>query len=281
MPQLPQFEAERATIRKGLFTSDLHLFSPRSAGTPVAERLLERSREVDCIVLGGDIFDFRWSDRGSHQKTLDDAQAWLERFANACAPTWVAFLPGNHDCHPDFLYRLSRLSDRHDNFIWLPHHFRLGDCLFLHGDLLDAGGFDKLAGYRSQFHHNQPQPQWAHRGYDLAVGTRLHQLIPRLVHRPEATCQRLLGSLEVLQATPENSVETAGICPPELLTVLPSSAGEVIQAQAGPLRQVFFGHTHVPLQRFELDAIHFHNPGAALRHMQPEIHAFEAKPDGG
>ena len=75
---MPTSQPELPAIREGVFVSDLHLFSPRSAAQAVPDQLAQVSAADQCIVLGGDIFDFRWSIRGSHELTLSAAIHWLE-----------------------------------------------------------------------------------------------------------------------------------------------------------------------------------------------------------
>lgn len=233
------------SIHSGLFISDLHLFSPRSTAQKIAADIALRSQDNDCVILGGDIFDFRWSTQGSHIATLEAASDWLtELLAKTSVP--IIYLPGNHDCHPDFLAELQKLQSRDPRFSWVEHHLQIEDCLFLHGDILDAGSLAGLASYRQKFHHTQPQSEFAHRLYDAAVGMRIHQLIPKVRHSPVRTCKRLLQIMESLPL-----------------------------ADQTPVRNVYFGHTHLAIRGFEVDGRRFFNPGAALKHMQVHIHAFE------
>jgi UDP-2,3-diacylglucosamine hydrolase len=211
----------------------------------------DRQPPREHIVLGGDVFDFRWSTFRSHSQTLGAALDWLERLLEQTPYSQLTFLPGNHDCHPDFLDRLSLLAERDPRFAWYPHHVQLGNCLFLHGDILDAlprgqrAQHELLAQYRSRFHHTQPQPQLAQRTYDLAVEMRIHKIVPLVRHQRFATCSRLWGYIQDLDLASEH-----------------------------PIEKVFFGHTHVPIHGLEVDQVRFFNPGAALRHMQACIHEF-------
>ena len=96
----------------GLFLSDLHLFSRRSVGQQRWDQNRTLISAASTIVLGGDMFDFRWSQLGSLDATLDAANLWLEN-AVALNPraSWV-YLLGNHDCHPRLLKLLSTFGDR-------------------------------------------------------------------------------------------------------------------------------------------------------------------------
>jgi len=235
-----------SSVRNGVFVADLHLLSPRSIGQGAVSELSRLSHDRDCIVLGGDIFDFRWSRQGSHRATLEAARRWLEELVAGTANTHIIYLPGNHDCHPDFLEVLETLAQSVDRFTWAEHYVQISDCLFLHGDVLDAGNVERLAAYRQKFHHELPQSALAHRSYDMAVSMRIHKLVPLLRHQPVRTCQRLLATLQELPLT-----------------------------SAASLRRIYFGHTHVPIRGMKIDEVAFYNPGASLRHMAMHIEKFE------
>ena len=233
-------------VSSGVFVSDLHLFSPRSAGERTRRQLVDFSDPEQCIVLGGDIFDFRWSDKGSHLATLDAAQGWIEDLLATTGDSQIIFLPGNHDCHPDFLRRLAEIAQHDHRFRWRDHHVQIGDSLFLHGDILDAkGNWGGLDRYRLKFHHGRPQTRVAHRAYDVAVGMRMHKLVPLVRHPPRMTCERLWGLV--------HGIATGG---------------------STPVKRVYFGHTHVPISALECNDVQFFNPGAALKHMRPRIQHF-------
>ena len=86
-----------------------HVHDPVGVAHDVQQALLRHDDSESCIVLGGDIFDFRWSDLGSHDDSLKQAQDWLEHLINHAGQAQVVFLPGNHDC----LYT-GAIYDRHD-----------------------------------------------------------------------------------------------------------------------------------------------------------------------
>ncbi len=231
-------------FRSGIFISDLHLFSPRSSAEKIQRQISVERNADQCIVLGGDIFDFRWSVRGGLAGTIQAARNWLDDLLASSGDAHIRFLPGNHDCHPDFLNALAELADCEPRFAWHEHHLQLGDCLFLHGDILDAGG--DLAPYRCKFQHAKPQTGFSHRAYEVIVGLRLHKVVPMLRHRPVVTCQRLWNFILELPDINPQSIE-----------------------------RVYFGHTHVPLFGTTTGGIRFYNPGAALKHMHAHVHNFD------
>lgn len=231
----------------GLFLSDLHLFSRRSIG----QRLWDQNRisisAAKSIVLGGDIFDVRWSQFGSLDDTLNAASDWLEK-AIALNPgaSWV-YLLGNHDCHPRMQSLLSSLSSRYANFAWSPHVWRIGSNVFLHGDVLDGmrhvGGLDR---YREQFHEDTSKGSFSNLMYSAVLRTRLHGVVPRVLHARRPTCQRLL--------------EYLGSYDPDLLL---------------GTRNIFFGHTHVPMAGYRFDRFQFHNTGSGIRYLSLAPASFE------
>ncbi|MCA9129677.1 MAG: metallophosphoesterase [Planctomycetales bacterium] len=235
-----------ADLAGGVFLSDLHLFSPRSVAQDVQLQLRAYDRPAQCVVLGGDIFDFRWSTHASLQATLLAAQCWLIDLLENLVHAHVLFLPGNHDCQPEFLESLNVLSDRFPRFGWKPHHWQLGCNLFLHGDILDAGGdLPSLDRYRRRFHHGRAASKLAQRCYDVAVACRIHKTVPRLRHVPNKTCRALLNVVDRLAL-----------------------------ANAAELRHIYFGHTHVAMEGLNAAGIQFHNPGSGLKHMQLRLVEF-------
>lgn len=196
-------------------------------------------RRSSLIVLGGDIFDFRWAKVGGHEATLAASQDWLSGLLERNPHARIIYILGNHDSHPDLKSLLTELSGSSCGRLeWYSESFRLADCLFCHGDILDAGSQLGLSTYRRKFHHERPASRAAHGAYEMAVAMRLHRTIPQLFHRPRTTCRKLV----------------------ELL-------GVYTQPELSRVRRVFFGHTHVPIYELPLGQLHFYNPGAALRHL--------------
>jgi UDP-2,3-diacylglucosamine hydrolase len=233
-------------FRGGTFISDLHLFCPRSVSEETTEQLTQFQDASDCIVLGGDIFDFRWSTHASHDASLAAAREWLEDLLSVTGESRIVFLPGNHDCVPEFLEDLELLAAGQPRFSWHNHHVQINDCLFLHGDILDAGpSFDQLASYRSKFHHAEPKSRLSQRSYDVAVAMRIHKLIPNLIRLPRRTCKDLLSTLRKMDLVDSDSVQ-----------------------------RIYFGHTHVAIDGIEVDGIKFFNPGGSLRHLKTHDHQF-------
>lgn len=243
-PTFSEASSIAAPARKGVFVSDLHVFSGRSKGESLPGELQETYPESSLLVLGGDIFDFKWSSLGE-AGTLHAAEKWLLTLLDQWRGD-VVFLAGNHDCLPKFFGVLSQISRRCQRFTWHSHHFHLGDAVFLHGDVLDAGrDLAKLDSYRDRFHPKSHQSNLSRRAYGAIVAMRIHRMAPKMRHRELQTCQKLLRLLPQLVKMPHK------------------------------IRRVFFGHTHVAVAGRELNGVTFYNPGAAIRHIAFEPVQFD------
>ena len=89
------------------FVSDLHLFTRRSKAPRYLEAMRSAAARSKTFVLGGDIFDFRWSTLGTTSATVEAAVQWLEQFAADHPDCHFHYLLGNHNYHRRFLQRLS------------------------------------------------------------------------------------------------------------------------------------------------------------------------------
>ena len=225
-------------MKSACFVSDLHLLSPRSMAEKWMSSIEAACRSSELIILGGDIFDFRWATLGGHLATLRAGRWWLHELLRKNPDSKIVYLLGNHDSHPDMEALLADVAVKSGRFEWYSESYQIGDCLFCHGDVLDAGGRGRLADYRRKFHHERPASRAAHGAYEVAVAMRLHRTIPTLFHRPRATCVRLS---ELLNLTP--------------------------YAEHSTVQRVFFGHTHIPIYELPIGSLQFFNPGAALRHL--------------
>lgn len=223
-------------VCKGVFVSDLHVFSGRSVGESLPKQLPLAFPDASLLVLGGDIFDFKWSPMGE-TGTLDAAKNWLMTLLDQWQGK-VMFLAGNHDCLPKFFDVMGDVASQCDRFTWHDHHVQIGNALFLHGDVLDAGNHvSMLSDYRYKFHPTTNQTALSRKAYSAIVAMRLHRMAPKLRHRQVQTCQKLYNFLPQLVETPKL------------------------------IRRVYYGHTHVPVAGREFQGVQFYNPGAAIRHI--------------
>lgn len=225
------------------WVSDLHLFSRRSVAHQLDECIAETARDADLMILGGDIFDFSWSTKGSVDKSVEAAAQWLRQLAAAAPDCQFHFLVGNHDNHQRFIDRLQILQLEIPNLEWHPYFLRIGNSLFLHGDAADAGAnARKLALRRSRWLNAAPKRLFWHYLYDFAITVRLHRMTSSLMYRERWVVRRLLRYLE-----------------------------EVGHGRLTGLRHVYFGHTHVPMSHYEYQGIRFHNGGAAIKGLECRI----------
>jgi UDP-2,3-diacylglucosamine hydrolase len=225
---------------RGAFISDLHLLSKRSVGEQHWEQFRPELKKLDLLILGGDIFDFRWSVHGDLLTSLEQARQWLYRALEADRRIRLIYMLGNHDCHPAMQQLLREVAEESERFCWSEHQLVLNQNIFLHGDILDAGlTFPDLHRYRSQFsQEHKEKSDLAHKMYDLVVASRIHSVPPQLFHYPSRVVRRLSKYLSTLDLGPEQGIE-----------------------------DVFFGHTHRPLTGFTYAGQRFFNSGSAVRHL--------------
>jgi UDP-2,3-diacylglucosamine hydrolase len=217
------------------FVSDLHLFANRSRGDRHLEAIREAAARVRHCILGGDIFDFKWSRLPSSGDSVTAALHWLHDLSVRVPDCQVHFLLGNHDYHPELIERLPGLAAEVRNFDWERFYLRQGDTLFLHGDVADRKmTAARLEQRRLSFRHD-PRSVLHHRAYDFLVQTRVHDALPRAVYPKRVVARRILSYLRDIGHGPDNGV-----------------------------RHVYFGHTHRAVNGYEHAGIRFHNGGAPI-----------------
>ncbi len=161
--------------RKTFFLSDLHLLSKRSQADRHEEQIRDKAAQAGAFVLGGDIFDFRWSTAGSPTQSVDAAIGWLDRLVLSNPQCQFHFVFGNHDYNRRFI---DALEDYETSVVNLYSHrylLRLGGSVFLHGDAAD-----------------RPHIWWG-----VSVENRRHGL-PRIGHLREADPAMAFLSVEPL-----------------------------------------------------------------------------------
>jgi UDP-2,3-diacylglucosamine hydrolase len=221
---------------KHYWISDLHLFARRSIATQYLAEFRATAARADIFVLGGDIFDFVWTTRGTIAETVDQAVQWLESLIEHAPHCQFHFLLGNHDCYGPFVTRLAKLQDSAANFCWHPFVLRLGDSVFLHGDVADRSmDAEQLAHRRARHDQLEKKAPWLHTLYDLVVAVRLHTFAAMLVYPKTLVARRILRYLD-----------------------------QIGHGWATGLQHVYFGHTHVSMSDFEYSGVRFHNGGAPL-----------------
>lgn len=226
------------------FAADLHKFASRSDADAVEPELRRAIARSDRCVLGGDIFDFRWSTLGSPERTAGAAVEWLASLSGDFPQTRFSLLLGNHDHSEELIARLPALSDATPNFEWFGYYLRIGPAVFLHGDAADVrrrpslrAGQDRLVKRRerSLHHGRRGKRRTSHAAYRQFVRTRLHHLVPRVAYPKRRVVRRLAAYLEHLGLSAADGV-----------------------------RDVYFGHTHFPVDGHRHAGLTFHNGGAPI-----------------
>ena len=223
--------------RATYFVSDLHIFCRRFDGQRVWNRLSEAAKQAATVVLGGDIFDFRWTTLPTIEHSAGEAISRLTSLVQANRQCEFHYLLGNHDHHQSFVPRLELLARVEPNLSCHPYYLRLGNSLFLHGDVATRTmGAEQLEKERRRWLGMRKQGPVANWAYDLTVRLSLHKLAYRVAYPRRAVARRILAYLERIEQGPDTGVT-----------------------------DVYFGHTHLALSDFEYNGVRFHNCGAPVR----------------
>ena len=219
------------------FVSDLHLFARRSTAPAHMDAIQYHANRARTMVLGGDIFDFRWSTLKDFHHTIDAATEWLDTLVCGAPRCQFHFLLGNHDHHASLIGRLELLDTKHENFSWDPYLLRLGNSVFLHGDAADGDAtHDRLVQSREGGGHHRQRGPAASAAYEVVLRTHIHRTVPVVAYPKRRTARRLLKYLD-----------------------------EVGQGAESGVQHVYFGHTHRPLDAYHHAGVHFHNGGAPIK----------------
>jgi len=225
--------------RRSYFVSDLHMFSRRSQAAEHDEALQQAAGRAKTFVLGGDIFDFRWSTLPSTEATVSAAIRWLDELVGAHRTCDFHFVLGNHDCNSRFVDALDKYARKQPNLEPHPYLLRIGKAVFLHGDVADHPDMCAARLTHRRKHWSRDEKR---RGpvknmlYDWAVHANLHRLCGKMVHPKQKVARRILGYLDRIGQGVESGTE-----------------------------QVYFGHTHQALTSYRHGDVLFHNPGAPIR----------------
>lgn len=236
-PSKDQFSSDDSGSPKGFFLSDLHLFSRRSHADVYWKQFYETVERAHTLILGGDIFDFKWSTRPSLGHSIAEAIRWLDDLAVAYPNCALYYLLGNHDAHPDFVAELDRLAFDKPKIVWQPYFLRLGSCVFLHGDVVDGEPDHEMLEARRRASENRPSPRaYRHFLYDAVVQARLHSVVARVAVRQGMVLKKLSQYL--------------------------TSHG--MDASSG-VTDIYFGHTHREMDGVEYYGLRYHNGGASIK----------------
>lgn len=225
------------------FVSDLHLFSQRSLAEQWMPVLHERIRESSLVVLGGDVFDFKWSTLGSVEATAHAAILWLRSLMRIHPAHTFVMLLGNHDDHPVLREKLEVLSEELPRLVVEAYVFRVANTVFLHGDSANPHSTEaKLLRSRRRTASHRTRGRAMNLLYGGAIRLRLHRAGAGLIFPKRLVARRLLGYLS-----------------------------EVGQGTESGTNTVYFGHTHLALQDYVYRGVSFHNCGAPMRGLKFQV----------
>lgn len=235
-----------AARKAGRVISDLHLYSSRSRAGEQMDAIHAAAAEADHFVFNGDTFDFRWTTRASIEATIPEAIGWVDRLVAAHPRCHFNFVLGNHDFVAEFIEAMEELTGRTPNLSTHPYHVRLGEAVFLHGDVpamnVDAA---RMARHRSQFLRERRKHPALSKVYDAITATGVHRAIG-LVHSPGRQAARIESHLRHVEPDAIDAIE-----------------------------HVYCGHTHVPFTGFRYAGKTFHNTGSMIRGLRHQMLRFE------
>ena len=231
----------------GCFVADLHMFSRRSQEQRYLHAVSEAATQARLFVLGGDIFDFRWSTLDDVEETVKQGAAWLGALIEQNPSCQFHYVFGNHDYNTLLMLRSEEFTQRYDNFSWHRYYLRIGDKLFLHGDVADRRmDHAALVARREKWETDRKRKRISHLIYDVAIRVRLHQLTTHLLYPPRRVAMRIVNYLDTIGHGRDEGI-----------------------------RHVYFGHTHRFLSNYRCCDLLFHNCGAPIFGLPFEILRFQ------
>jgi UDP-2,3-diacylglucosamine hydrolase len=231
------------STRRGLVVSDLHLHTVRFKGEQCFATLLPKLRDVDVLVLNGDIFDFRWSTLPSTEATTSTALKWISNLLQMFPKLEVHYVLGNHDCLREYEQRLQQLSAEEPRFQMHPFYAVIGDAVFLHGDCvihwMDGKRLDQ---YRDFWRQDKRLGIPLARLYHVADILGITKLVHFLSFKNQRTFEHIIYYLD-----------------------------DAAPGWKKQVRRCFFGHTHRWVAGIEREGVLFYNAGTAssLRKFRP------------
>ena len=219
----------------GYVVSDLHVFGCNSLYERYLPQFYKDVESHPIAVLNGDTFDFKRSKYRTANETADRALTWLHDLSHRAPQTKFFFIVGNHDSNQALIKVLDSSHSALPNFHLAIDSLRLGPCLFLHGDAVDLpASTHDLAVVRAGY--IQAEPNTCSRIFAQVVTHLRVNRIEFLRHSKKTLASRLTHYLDAT-------------CP---------GYREVV-------REVYFGHTHVPFSKFQYQGINFYNTGSMIR----------------
>ena len=223
-------------MSRGATVSDLHLFSHHSHYRRYFRQIERKAAEVDLFVLNGDIFDFKWSRHGLFSRSVPAARKFLENLCREHPHCRFMVILGNHDAVHPWIRALDELEKTLPNLEWHEFARRVGDRVFLHGDVIHAGSSNAAL---RRFRARLREPANGHALQRFAHGAVHRSRVPWMAFR--LLPKRVLAARVLAYLRHENWL------------------------QDGNIRHIYFGHTHSDFQDFHYKAYTSHNCGSATR----------------
>ena len=214
---------------KGAVISDLHLFSGRCRPIEELHRLIDH--QLDCLVLNGDIFDFKWNQHQDRQDGFQEASNILRQLCEKFPHLRIIYLSGNHDQEAHFDPFLNQLSSYFSTFSWRSSFFQIGTKLFHHGDL-----FFKNQKERPMIKPFQTKSARLYSAYKKITDAHINRLA-ELPLRPSFVCP-------YIEKHWQEDFDQRGVT------------------------DIYFGHTHVPFENFQVKQRRYHNSGTFIKNQQ-------------
>jgi UDP-2,3-diacylglucosamine hydrolase len=228
------------SVKSGLAVSDLHMLALWSAADEHMDEVHAAAARSDIIVLNGDTFDFRWAALPTVEDAVRAAVDWLQAFLVRHPGCRVFYVLGNHDAHPLFVERLAALAREEGNLGWHASHLRIGENLFVHGDL--SLKYPRKNPFARTLSARFWKTNRALRAcYRLCIALGVHRLVARC-HGKKRCAKRIVRSFEA-----DKDGLTEGVT------------------------NVYFGHTHAAFSGYRYAGLTFHNTGSAIRGLELNV----------
>jgi len=213
-----------------------NLFANRSEAIRYREAMDVAAGRAAAFVLGGDIFDFRWSTLATIEQTVEAAIEWVRYLIAPCPQCHFHYLLGNHDYHRQFIERLDQLARSAGN---------------LRAPLLFASGRQCVPARR--------------RGRSAMTAARLSRRRARWLHAKKRgpVRQSLLRCRGGCSAAPAAAPPGT----PKWLVArrILAYLEDIGQGPDSGVEHVYFGHTHCVLSDYPYGGLTFHNAGSAIK----------------
>lgn len=192
--------------------------------------------QADIFVLNGDTFDFRWSHYGDTAETARKAIAWLKKLTVRSPDCAFHFVLGNHDHVGIFIDELHELAEHTPNLVWHPYYVKLGDTLFLHGDVANKRmTAEDLVRYRESWLHEESRGEIVNTIYDVAFRAGVHCALSKFAFPTSVVVERIRHYLD-----------------------------DIGEGKGSDTEVIFFGHTHTAVDNYEYQGQRFFNAGAPM-----------------